>query len=177
MATSKPNGRGAYGPWSEERKRQWSEERSRIASGAKRIEKLLDYHRGCVKALERTLELLTEDASASSTARAETTLAAAAALDADRRAAHEAEAPAKRKIGRPRKHPAPEPPHKRKKYYGDRRKARAHTLDFLGQFSEERPLPIAEIRGFKRALGSLVRRGYVQKTPEGYLRTGKPFEV
>jgi hypothetical protein len=58
------------------------------------------------------------------------------------------------------------------------RAQRARTLKFLAQFStteprQARPPGAAMIQG----LGSLVRRGYVTKKGEGYIRTAKPYVI
>lgn len=81
--------------------------------------------------------------------------------------------PLPRPAARPhRRRAAAAVPPKRKQLSVHERRTRSAA--WLAQFSETpRPLP-AESQSF---VGALLRRGYIKKTPRGYVRTAKPFIV
>ena len=118
--------------------------------GFARLEKALAKHEHIVESLRLALEVMRGEAHASSAKRAPQVLAQAVQIDAGRRR------------GRPRN------PHRGHKVKDQRQR----SADFLSQFDATTP-STHSVAGF----ASLIRRGYLKKKGEGYVRTSKPYEV
>lgn len=125
--------------------------------------RLAQEHEEKAKAIRLTLSLMTETDKTAKRATHAQVLDAALAAEAAR-----VVAPARTKHagGRPRTNPIGA-----KKYYSKLLKQRQQTLKFLNQFGDT-PLKVSD-----RRVGSLVRRGYLTNTGNGYLRTDKPYLV
>jgi CRP-like cAMP-binding protein len=115
-----------------------------------RLQKMLAHHKGIVLALETTLGLLTGEARAKAASNGHGVLADALALDANRRAK------TKTKLAKA------EPVKVR----------RQRMAEYLASFNQTTPQAMGGV-----GLGSLVRRGYLKKKGQGYIRTAKEYVV
>jgi hypothetical protein len=134
-----------------------------------RLARLADEYESKARSLRLALTLLDAELATGSTKRAGTTIAQALTLDATRRAngngngngnGHAPAEPAPKKRGRPRKRTL--------------KQQRQQSADFLAQFSATEPRNgTGSLHGF----GSLVRRGYLKRRKDGYVRTEKEYVV
>jgi hypothetical protein len=119
-------------------------------SGPAQLLRLLRAHEEAAAAIRLTLRLLHGQAATVKRARAQRVIDQAIQIDA-----------ARRTNGRPR----------------DQRRMTVHdkrvkSAAFLRKFSATEPRPMRS-----RNLGSLVRRGYLKKTADGYVRTAKEYSI
>jgi len=124
-----------------------------------KLDRLIAYHEAALRSLKFTKALLTEDAQASATRRSQATIDQALTLDATRRSAK------KQKRG-----------WKPKTSYGSAKNLKARrttSAEFLMKFDTTEPRAGTSWRG----LGPLVRRGYLKKKGDGYVRTGKEYRI
>jgi hypothetical protein len=125
-----------------------------------RLVALLDYHRRCVASIQTTIELLQVDPHDGR--RVARTITTAMVLDDLRRDAPAAAAPSGAKRGRPKKQSWKDQMHAQ----------RVESANYLAKFDTNDP------RSFPgRGLGSFVRRGYLVKRGDGYVRTSKDYRV
>lgn len=125
-----------------------------------RLLRLLHFHEERAAAIRLVLDMLQDTKQASSTARATQTLQQAIRQDAVRR---------QTKRGRPQKQKRTWP---RGQQLADQR---ARSAAILAQFDPKEPRPGFTAAG--RGLGSLVRRGYLKKKGDGYVRTSQEYVV
>lgn len=132
--------------------------------------RLLDYHERAAAAIRTAIELLDADASHSATARASKTINTAIVLDAMRHAAATANGNGAEPVTPKRRGPYKKHAKRTKSKIGAQR---ARTAKYLKQFDRDTP----RAASFFRGLGPLVRRGYLAKKGDGYVLTGKSYEV
>lgn len=128
-----------------------------------KLTRLAEDHEEKARAIRLTLSLMIDTEKVSKKATHAQVLAAALAAEAAR-----AEVPTR--IGRP---PGSRNKTKKKKYFTSHiLKQREASAKLLARFGTEIP------GRFKDAsIGALVRRGYLVKKDDGYVRTDKPYEI
>lgn len=122
--------------------------------------KLLEEYQRKAAAVQTVINLLTADAHASSAKRLQTTLRTAAITEQLRKQTQHA--------AKPRKIAAPG--------HGKIHAQRKRSAAFLQTFSITEPR-LPKMKRAENLLGPLVRRGYLVKTADGYVRTNKVYEV
>lgn len=136
-----------------------------MTSTRQQLEKLLAHHEGIAAAIRTTLSLLEGHEERGAKRRAPQVITQALALDAARAAAngnghHE------------RQEPRPTKP---KLTMARIRANRRRTARILGRLSKTEPRPLGP--GEYKQVAVMLRHGYITKKGDGYLRTGKEFEV
>lgn len=122
-----------------------------LQRGATReIVKLLQHHESIVHSLRTTLALLTGQQQAATQKRAAQVQAKALTLDKGRRTS-------------------------KKQDRVSLKEQRQRSIEFLAQFNMTTPVPNPNSN--YHGLGPLVRRGYLKKKGDGYLRTSKAYEL
>ena len=134
--------------------------------GRKQIERLLTFHEQAASSLRFTLKLMDADLAARRTERAPSVIDDAIAIEAAR---------VDKKRGRPRKTGGQPRTQKEDQSAGARTARREASAALLARFSTVDPIPAGD--GAIRFIGPLVRRGYLKKKGEGYLRTAKEFTI
>jgi hypothetical protein len=141
-----------------------------------KLEKLLEYHERAAAALRTSLELLRAAAHVSAVERHSRTINTAIVLDAVRaNGSTPAPTPAKTRGRKPKGKRATTPTGSK---IGEQRARSATFLDGFDRTEPREPGPIAAVLGVSSLItGSMVRRGYLAKKGNGYVRTAKEFTV